>query len=88
MQVQNMTSNKGNKIANQFVIKTDDATYFQSYNSIIAKVTKDHFTFLDETYWNWSRTTSKYRSIFLNESTEETKRKIAAGHYMLTNLNN
>jgi len=87
MQVQNMTSNKGNKIANQFVIKTDDATYFQSYNSIIAKVTNDHFTFLDETYWNWSRTTSKYRSIFLNESTEETKRKIAAGHYMLTNLN-
>jgi len=88
MQVQNMTSNKGNKIANQFVIKTDDATYFQSYNSIIAKVTNDNFTFLDETYWNWSRTTSKYRSIFLNESTEETKRKIAAGHYMLTNLNN
>jgi ribonuclease HII len=88
MQVQNMTSNKGNKIANQFVIKTDDATYFQSYNSIIAKVTNDHFIYLDETYWNWSRTTSKYRSIFLNESTEETKRKIAAGHYMLTNLNN
>jgi ribonuclease HII len=87
MQVKNMTSNKGNKIANQFVIKTDDATYFQSYNSIIAKVTNDHFIYLDETYWNWSRTTSKYRSIFLGESTEETKRKIASGHYMLTNLN-
>ena len=87
MQVKNMTSNKGNKIANQFVIKTDDAVYFQSYNSIICKITNDHFIFLDETYWNWSRTTSKYRSIFLNESTEETKRKIAAGKYMLTNLN-
>jgi len=28
--------------------------------------------FLDEKYWNYSRTTAKHRSIFLNESTEET----------------
>jgi hypothetical protein len=88
MQVQNMTSNKGNKIANQFVIRTDEATYFQSYNAVICKWTKDNFIYLDETYWNWSRTTSKYRCLFLGESTDETKRKIAAGNYMLTNLNN
>jgi hypothetical protein len=88
MKAQNMVSRKGNKIANQFVIRTDEATYFQSYNSVICKWTKDNFIYLDETYWNWSRTTSKYRSLFLGESTEETKRKIAAGHYMLTNLNN
>ena len=88
MKVQNMTSSKGNKIANQFIIRSEDGTvYFQSYNSIICKITKDHFIYLDETYWNWSRTTSKYRTLFLNESTEETKSKIAAGRYMLTNLN-
>ena len=31
MKVANMTSNKGNKIANQFVIDTDEGIYFQSY---------------------------------------------------------
>ena len=31
MRVSNMTSNKGNKIANQFVIDTDEGIYFQSY---------------------------------------------------------
>ena len=89
MKVQNMTSSKGNKIANQFIIRSEDGTvYFQSYNSIICKITQDHFVYLDEYYWNYSKTTSKYRSLFLNESTAETKSKIAAGRYMLTNLNN
>ena len=35
MKVQNMTSNNGNKIANQFIIYDDDIWYFQSYKSII-----------------------------------------------------
>ena len=38
MKVENMTSNKGNKIANQFIVTDDfDNVYFQSYDSIIAK---------------------------------------------------
>ena len=37
----NMESNKGNKVANQFLITTDEAFYFQSYNSIIAKRTNE-----------------------------------------------
>ena len=46
--VENMTSNAGNKIANQFVIWTDEGKYFQSYNSVIAfipfdKDEKNHF---------------------------------------------
>ena len=36
MKVENMTSNKGNKIANQFIIYDDDKVYFQSYDSTIA----------------------------------------------------
>ena len=40
MKVQNMTSNNGNKIANQFIIEDDFNTVnFQSYNSMIAKKT-------------------------------------------------
>ena len=38
MKVENITSNNGNKIANQFVITDDKQNeYFQSYKSIIVK---------------------------------------------------
>ena len=96
MKVQNMTSNKGNKIANQFIVTTDNEEYFQSYKSMIAKKVTNYFfnyteketkVYLDETYWNYSVTTSKYRNIFLNETTKETQKKIKQGVYILTNLN-
>ena len=45
MKVQNITSNNGNKIANQFVITEVDKLgykkkYFQSYNSMIVKISE------------------------------------------------
>jgi len=87
MRVNNMTSNNGNKVANQFVIYDDDSCYFQSYNSIIVK---QHcgMTYLDEYYWDYSVTTGKYRNSFLNEKIEETRAKIKSGEYILTDLNN
>jgi len=90
MKVENITSNNGNKIANQFVI-TDDQNnkYFQSYNSIIVKIDgyyRDKI-YLDQKYWNYSNTTGKYRNIFLNETIKETKKKIKSGEYILTDLN-
>lgn len=90
MKVNNMTSSKGNKIANQFILHTPEATFFQSYNSIIVKTTfedGERVTYLDEYYWNYSRTTSKYRSLFLGENTKETEQKIKEGKYKLANLN-
>ena len=86
MQVTNMTSNKGNKIANQFIISDGSIDYFQSYNSMIVKKVEGK-VYLDERYWNYSVTTSKYRNIFLNENTKETQQKINEGTYTLTNLN-
>jgi hypothetical protein len=92
MKVENITSNNGNKIANQFIITDEDNghTYFQSYNSIIVKKyvgqTQQH-TFLDQKYWNYSKTTGKYRNIFLGETITETKKKIKSGEYILTDLN-
>jgi len=98
MKVENITSNKGNKIANQFVI-TDNhkmgnkIVYFQSYNSMIAKKIYDNIgayvveTFLDQKYWNYSNTTGKYRNIFLGETIKDTKAKIKSGEYILTDLN-
>lgn len=88
MKVKNMTSRNGNKVANQFIIKEDrGACYFQSYDSIIVKIEKNGKILLDVITWKYSITTSKYRSLFLNESTKETQSKIDSGEYTLTNLN-
>lgn len=86
MKVSNITNARNNIVANQFIIEDDKATYFQSYRSIIVKI-EDGKTILDPVYWNYSRTTSKHRSTFLNESTKETERKIKEGVYILANLN-
>jgi hypothetical protein len=88
MKITNLTSARGNTIANQFEIRAENALYFQSYQSIIVK--KDFETgqiFLDATYWDYSKTTGKYRNQFLNEDKKETEKKIKAGIYILTNLN-
>lgn len=91
MKVENMTSSKGNKVANQFRI-VDNAggyIYFQSYNSIIVKIIDSipAQIQLDTDKWNYSRTTSKYRNQFLGETTKETQAKIDSGEYILTDLN-
>lgn len=86
MKITNLTSNKGNTIANQFEIRTETAVYFQSYQSIIVKI-ENGVTFLDSIYWDYSKTTGKYRNIFLGEDKKETEKKIKAGIYILTNLN-
>jgi hypothetical protein len=87
MKVQNLTSSKGNIIANQFEIRTETARYFQSYESIIVKI-ENGTTYLDGFYWNYSRTTSKYRNFFLGLNTKETLNKIKNGTFILIDLNN
>ena len=90
MKVSNIINNRGNIVANQFIIEDDKATYFQSYKSIIVKIERTETgtrTYLDPVYYNYSRTTSKHRSTFLNESTKETEKKIKQGVYILENLN-
>ena len=89
MKVSNLKSSNGNKVANQFILEDDAANdFFQSYDSIIVKREYESGKiFLDERYWDYSRTTSKYRNIFLHEDTAATKDKIKSGEYILTNLN-
>ena len=88
VKVRNMMSDNGNAIANQFEIETDDATYLQSYNSIIAKRMDSGVIYLDEYYWDYSVTTGRYRNMFLGENKGVTQMKIDSGEYILTNLNN
>ena len=85
--VNNMTSPRsGREVANQFIIDADDGTYFQSYNTMIAVITNAGVK-LDAKAWDYSRTTSKYRNEFLQETTKETLAKIKDGTYELADLN-
>lgn len=90
MTVRNMISNSsGREVANQFIIFDDEGNkFFQSYNSIIVKLDrKNNKIYLDEYYWDYSKTTGKYRNQFLGEIKKETEEKIKNGKYILTNLN-
>ena len=71
---------------NQFIIINGGESIFQSYDSIIARKIFDVVD-LDSVYWNYSKTTSKYRNQFLGETTKETQAKIDSGEYILTDLN-
>ena len=94
-----MESPNGNKVANQFVI-TDEGhgalgnfikrEVFQSYDSVIVVKTVwegETRVELDETYWNYSKTTGKYRNQFLGEGVADTRKKIDSGEYKLVDLN-
>ena len=99
MTVENMTSSRGNKIANQFIITDNQldgdfmwhVVVFQSYNSVIAKRLTNGMagttTQLDRNKWDYSVTTGKYRNQFLGETKKETQAKIDSGEYQLVDLN-
>ena len=84
--VENMESINGNLVPNQFILWTESGKVFQSYNSIIVAIV-DGIVYLDEVYYNYSRTTSKYRNQFLRRTTKEIEQRIKEGTYILTNLN-
>ena len=86
--VYQMTSKTSyNPVANQFIIETPKGDYFQSYRSIIAFKSNDGKLKLDSYYWDYSRTTSKYRNQFTGLDTKQTKKAIKNKEIILTNLN-
>jgi hypothetical protein len=84
-----MVSVNGNSIPNQFIITDGNVEYFQSYKTIIVKVECSHGInqITLDPKWDCSKTTSKYRALFLDETTKETERKIKDGTYKVKNLN-
>ena len=78
----------GKPVANQMVLHLANGECFVSYGQKIAIKTWSGEVMLDEHYWDYSRTTSKYRNEFLNEGIAETRKKIKSGEYKLGNLNN
>ena len=69
-------------VKNQFVISDNGNTYFQSYNSIIVKRDINNKITLGNN-WDYSKTTGKYRNLFLRETKKETEKKIASGIYKI-----
>lgn len=68
LKVNNIISDKGNAIANQFEIEDykNGITYFQSYKTIIAKIEGGKLS-VDRQSWDYSRTTLKYLDVFLQD---------------------
>nr|DAO21795.1 MAG TPA: hypothetical protein [Caudoviricetes sp.] len=66
MKIENMTSTRGNKVANQFILEFGNYTAFQSYSTLIAVYdSKNDTLYQDENFY--SRTTSKYLNMFIDE---------------------
>jgi len=99
MKVRNITSSNGKEVPNQFII-TDEGRgalgnfklreIFQSYDSVIAvRIEWENRTEirLDKKYWDFSKTTGKYRNQFLGENIADTRAKIKSGEYVLADLN-
>jgi len=87
IKVENMRSPRtGNGVANQFIVRTDKGTYFQSYCTVIAFKPYSGKIQLDPNY-DCSVTTGKYRNEFLGEGIADTRNKIKSGEYIIKNLN-
>lgn len=85
--VTQMKGRNGDVVKYQFILTTSEGEFFQSYNSVIAFKPINGKIQLDKSTWDYSTTTGKYRNLFLGEDKKATEKKIAAGEYLLTDLN-
>ena len=67
-------------------VKHGAGELLQSYNTPIAFKDDNGDTFLAIEKWNYSKTTAKHRSFFLNETAKETYKKIESGEYKFTDM--
>lgn len=69
MTVENMVSSRGNKVANQFIIRDAEngRTTFQSYDSEIVTVDRKNQTITIYPEYDYSQTTGKYRNLFFEK---------------------
>ena len=86
--VRQLINDNGNPAANQFIIKTKKATYFQSYDSVVCKL--DGVNIVLSTDWDYSNTTRKHLYMFMRQngyyslsSAKEVRKAISAGRVTL-----
>jgi len=81
--VENITSSRGNYIPNQFILDFTGGSLFQSYNSTIVvklKTTNIYYLGCD---WKYSKTTGKYRNLFLCNELKDVKADLKTGKAVL-----
>lgn len=86
-----MTNHSGRGVANQMIITDGNNETFQSYRSAIVRIERENGArrvILDPVYYNYSKTTARYRNLFLGEDTKTIEAKIKSGEYILADLNN
>jgi len=64
--VKQLINDNGNPAANQFILKTKKATYFQSYESVVCKLDGNNIVLSDD--WDYSNTTRKHLYMFLRQN--------------------
>lgn len=70
-------------VKNQFILTDDQGNrFFKSYDAIIAKIDRTGAVTLS-TSWDYSKTTGKYRNLFLGEDKKATEKKIQSGLYKI-----
>lgn len=88
LQVRNLINGKGLAVRNQFLIIKGNTHYFQSYQTIIAKVDEVGNVTLSNA-WDYSNTTRKYLYMFLLQHGQgvlkgkDVQKRIDDGRYKL-----
>ncbi len=87
--IENMQTSSGGVAIDQEIVRSKRSgnVSFYSYKTEIVRINKEGVVILDKKYWDYSKTTSKYRNMFLGEDTKTIKKKIADGTYKLRSLN-
>tara|TARA_B110000971_G_scaffold68881_1_gene70582 strand:+ start:77 stop:385 length:309 start_codon:yes stop_codon:yes gene_type:complete len=92
--VEQMTSRSGNVVPNQTILSDMTGKTFVSYGSKIVYQSKDRASdglpleiIVDENYWDYSRTTGKYRNEFMNMGVQDVRNYIKEGRIQVGNLN-
>ena len=75
MKISNLINEKGNRVANQFVIENGSIIAFQSYNSIVCEIRPATMGFEKVVVlgkdWDYSKTTMKHLNGFLRQNNLE-----------------
>jgi hypothetical protein len=82
--VENITSNRGQEVKNQFEVYTSEYRLFISYKSPIAMFKGGKVYIFSD--WDYSKTTGKYRNMFLGETKAETLKKLKSGEYIAVDI--
>ena len=92
--VENMTSRNGKPIPNQVILSESLGDTFVSYGTKIVyqstRISKDGLPkdiIVDETNWDYSRTTGKYRNEFMGMGVQDVRDHIKDGRIKVGDLN-